>query len=107
MQTVLGYLQKLTESFFLLLWNLLAEACVRLINVLENTTYPFEAPHDYKAVLRIHRENYHSLSAIESELAWLKALGFDSVIKTPGYYLGRDECAIESGKLTHWSTHAL
>ena len=75
-----------------------AEARVRLINVSDNTTYLVEAAHGYKAVLRIHRKNYHSLRAIKSELAWLKALGFDRVIETSGYYLGRDGCAIQSGK---------
>ena len=96
LQTLLRYLQKLAEQS-LSLWDLPAEACVRLINVSENTTYKVEALH-YKAVLRIHCENYHSLRAIESEHAWLKALGFDTVIKTPGYYLGRDWCVIQSGK---------
>ena len=96
LQTLLRYLQKLAEQS-LSLWDLPAEARVRLINVSENTTYMVEALH-YKAVLRIHRENYHSFRAIESELAWLKALGFDTVIKTAGYYLGRDGCAIQSGK---------
>ena len=96
LQTLLGCLQKLAERS-LSLWDLPAEARVRLINVSENTTYLVEAPH-YKVVLCIHRENYHSLRATESELAWLKALGFDTVIKTPGYYLGRDGCAIQSGK---------
>ena len=79
LQTSLSYLQKLAEQS-LSLWDVPEDARVRLINVSENTTYLVEASQGYKASLRIHRENYHTLRAIESELAWLEALGREKVI---------------------------
>ena len=97
LQTLLGYLQKLAEQS-LSLWDVPEDAVVRLINISENTTYLVEASQGYKAILRIHRKNYHSLRAIESELAWLEALGREKVIRTPDYYLGRNSCAIQFGK---------
>ena len=70
---------------------------MRLINVSENTTYLVEASQGYKALLRVRRENYHTLRAIENELAWLETLGREKVIKTPGYCLGRNRRAIQFG----------
>ena len=96
LQTSLSYLQKLAERS-LSLWDVPEDARVRLINVSENTTYLVEASQGYKAILRIHRENYHTLRAIESELAWLEALGRENVIKTPGYFLGCNGRAIQLG----------
>ncbi len=96
LQTSLSYLQKLAEQS-LSLWDVPEDARVRLINVSENTTYLVEASQGYQAILRIHRENYHTLRAIESELAWLEALGREKVIKTPGYFLGRNGRAIQLG----------
>lgn len=51
-------------------------ASLRVLNVSENTTYLVEkAPKEWpKAILRVHREGYHSRAAIESELAWQSAL---------------------------------
>jgi len=91
---VLKHLQRLAERA-LSLWDLPAGASVRLINVSENATYLVEASGGYKAVLRVHRENYHTRRAIECELAWLDTLGVDKVVTTPGYYLGRDGQAIQ------------
>ena len=96
LQTLLSYLQKLAEQS-LSLWDVPEDARVRLINVSENTTYLVEASQGYQAILRIHRENYHTLRAIESELAWLETLGREKVIKTPGYFPGRNGRAIQLG----------
>jgi len=57
-----------------------------------------EAP-GYKAVLRVHRENYHSRNAIECELAWADALDADGVIATPHVYRGKNGARIQSGRV--------
>ncbi len=78
-------------------WDLPPHAQVQLINVSENTTYLIEGD-DHKAVLRIHRAGYHSRRAIESELAWIAALGRDGGVTTPGVYAGRDGGRIQIGR---------
>lgn len=95
LEVLLNHLERLAENA-LSLWDLPAGASARLINVSENATYLVEAPGDYKAVLRVHREDYHTRRAIECELAWLDALGAEQVVTTPGYYLGRDGRVIQS-----------
>lgn len=89
LEELLKHLQRLAENA-LSLWELPAGASVHLINVSENATYLVEAPGGYKAVLRVHRENYHTRRAIECELAWIDALSAGEVVTTPGYFLGRD-----------------
>ncbi len=79
----------------LVLWDLPVGARARLINVSENATYLVEAPGGFKAVLRVHRENYHSRRAIECELEWITALGNDSDVTVPGHYLGKNADAIQ------------
>ena len=76
-------------------WDLPAGAAVSLLNVSENTTFLVTADGGYRAILRIHRENYHSRAAIASELAWIDALGRDGNVTTPGYYRGFDGEAIQ------------
>jgi len=94
LEELLKHLQRLAENA-LSLWELPAGASVRLINVSENATYLVEAPGGYKAVLRVHRENYHPRRAIECELAWIDALSAGEVVTTPGYFLGRDGDVIQ------------
>lgn len=89
LEQLLEQLQKLAEAS-LELWDMPEGASVRLINVSENATYLVEAPGGYKAILRAHRENYHSRRAIECELAWLDALSSEGVVTTPGYYTAKD-----------------
>ena len=96
LRTLLSYLQKLAEQS-LSLWGVPEDARMRLINVAENTTYLVDASQGNKAILRVRGENYHTLRAIESELAWLETLGRKKVIKTPGYFLGRNGRAIQFG----------
>ncbi len=96
LQETLGHLQQLAEQS-LTLWPMPEGARVRLINVSENATYLVEAPGAYRAILRIHRENYHSRRAIECELAWAEALDAETEITTPGVYPGRDGQQIQSG----------
>lgn len=79
------------------LWDIPEGATARLINVSENATYLVEAPDGWRAILRIHRENYHSEKAIETELAWTDALRADGVVETPAVHTGRNGRRIQSG----------
>jgi len=90
----LEFIQRLAERS-LLLWDIPEDATVRLINVSENATYLVEADNGFKAILRVHRENYHTRRAIECELAWLEALDQDRVVDTHRCYPGRDGEAIQ------------
>ncbi len=81
----------------LCLWDLPKGARARLINVSENITFMIEAAGGFKAILRVHRENYHSRRAIECELEWIDALAKDQLIMTPHYYLGKDGDGIQDG----------
>ncbi|MGB3147537.1 MAG: phosphotransferase [Paracoccaceae bacterium] len=81
------------------LWDLPEGAKARLINVSENATYLVEAPGGFRAILRIHRENYHSHRAIECELMWASDMGAKGDVVTPGYYLGKNGDAIQTGRI--------
>ena len=57
---------------------------VKLINLSENATYRVDDPATgSKWALRVHREGYHSLTAIASELEWLIALKASGAAITP------------------------
>ncbi|MEM6712438.1 MAG: phosphotransferase [Pseudomonadota bacterium] len=96
---LLTYLQTLANQS-LHLWDMPQGAEARLINVSENATYLVEAPGGYKAVLRVHRDGYHSRRAIECELAWLDALGRAGAVTTSGYHTGRDGSPIQEARIT-------
>lgn len=80
------------------LWDLPKDASARLINVSENATYLIESQSE-KAILRIHREDYHSRRAIECELAWAEALRKDGLVATAGHRKGRDGRAVQEGRI--------
>ena len=63
---------------------------VSLINLSENATYKVEAPGGQRWALRIHRDGYHSKTAIASELAWLIDLRQTGVVATPNPVKGKD-----------------
>jgi Ser/Thr protein kinase RdoA (MazF antagonist) len=63
---------------------------VSLINLSENATYKVEAPNGRRWALRIHRDGYHSKTAIASELAWLIDLRETGVVVTPAPVKGKD-----------------
>lgn len=66
-------------------------ATAHLINVSENATYRIDDPASgRKWALRVHREGYHSRTAIASELAWQKALKAGGAIITPLSIRGLD-----------------
>ena len=52
-------------------YDLPPDVSVAMINLSENATYKIEAPDGRRWALRIHRDGYHSRTAIASELAWL------------------------------------
>ena len=64
---------------------------VKLINLSENATYRVDDPATgSKWALRVHREGYHSLTAIASELEWLIALKASGAAITPTPIAGTD-----------------
>jgi Ser/Thr protein kinase RdoA (MazF antagonist) len=63
---------------------------VAMINLSENATYKVEAPDGRKWALRVHRDGYHSRTAIASELAWLTDLRRSGVVTTPVPVKGKD-----------------
>ncbi len=63
---------------------------VQMCNLSENATYRIEAPDGRRWALRIHRDGYHSRTAIASELAWLMDLRQTRVVATPVPLKGRD-----------------
>jgi Ser/Thr protein kinase RdoA (MazF antagonist) len=68
-----------------------AGVSVKMINLSENATYKVEdSAGGRRWALRIHREGYHSKTAIASELAWAIALRRDAGVLTPVPVLGRD-----------------
>jgi len=63
---------------------------VKLINLSENATYVVQAPDGERWALRVHRDGYHSLAAIASELAWLQSLRESRIVVTPEPVPGRN-----------------
>lgn len=63
---------------------------VKLLNLSENATYKVETADGRRWALRIHRDGYHSKTAIASELAWLVDLRNMGVVTTPVPVQGRD-----------------
>ncbi|MDZ7885184.1 MAG: phosphotransferase [Mycobacterium sp.] len=58
-----------------------ADTELRLLSLSENATYLVGG--DEPFVLRVHRPDYHSRQAIESELAWMSALRHQTSVRTP------------------------
>lgn len=71
------------------MWDLPTNASAKQINLSENTTYLVEAGGN-KSILRVHRQNYHELNQIYSELAWIEALQADNIVPTANVIAGRD-----------------
>ncbi len=68
-----------------------ANVSLQLINLSENATYRVDdAATGSKWALRVHREGYHSRTAIASELEWLTALKASGAAITPTPILGKD-----------------
>ncbi len=72
-------------------YDLPEDATAELINISENATYRVDNPQTgQKWALRVHREGYHSKTAIASEHAWTDALRNDAGIITPVIVPGND-----------------
>ena len=78
------------------LWDLPVGSSARLINVSENETFVVEAPDGFKSILRIHRESYHTETAISCEHAWSRALNAEGGVKTPDILPGKNGSTIQS-----------
>lgn len=66
-------------------------AALRLMSRSENSTYSVTPPGGARPViLRVHREGYHSLNGIRTELAWMRALQAEAGVKTPQAIPGLD-----------------
>jgi Ser/Thr protein kinase RdoA (MazF antagonist) len=74
---------------------------VGMINLSENATYKVEAPNGQRWALRVHRDGYHSKTAIASELSWLMDLRNSGVVVTPRPVKGCD------GELIQLVSHRL
>lgn len=95
-EALLERLQGLAEKA-LHRYDLPGGVTARLINVSENATYRLDdAKSGTRWALRIHREGYHSRTAIASELAWQNALRADGAANTPVPVRGRDGDLIQT-----------
>ena len=72
------------------LWDLPETVSLTLINLSENATFRGITADGRHFALRLHREGYHSETAIRSELCWLQALRRDRVVLTPVPLPGRN-----------------
>jgi Ser/Thr protein kinase RdoA (MazF antagonist) len=71
-------------------WGL-GGATLKMINHSENTTYLVTPRNGARPViLRVHREGYHSINGIKSELAWMHALQAEAKVLTPQAIRGLD-----------------
>lgn len=95
---LLTYLNRLAQNS-LGLWDIPSGARATLTNVSENATYLIEAEGSFKAILRIHREQYHTRRAIECELAWIAALAESGTIDTPDSFRGKNGKVIQEGRI--------
>ena len=72
-------------------YDLPSNVSVQMINLSENATYRVDdAQTADKWALRVHREGYHSKTAIASEHAWTDALRQDAGVITPTIVPGKD-----------------
>lgn len=78
-------------------YDLPSNVKIELINLSENATYRIDdLPANRKWALRVHREGYHSRTAIASEHAWTDALRQDAGVVTPVIVPGSDGENIQS-----------
>lgn len=89
LSTLLKHLEELVRDG-LALWDIPRDVTPRLINVSENTTWLIENTKGFRAVLRVHREGYHTQRAIDCELAWIRALRGADIVPTANMFAGRN-----------------
>ncbi|MCD7060806.1 phosphotransferase enzyme family protein [Pelagibacterium xiamenense] len=78
-------------------WSGLEGSTATLINLSENHTFRIDTPTGEKYVLRVHRPDYHSRLAIESELAWMRALNAETGLFTPQPIRGDNGAFVQQG----------
>lgn len=65
-------------------WDLTDNSQLSLLNISENATYRVDNPSlNEPLILRVHRTGYHTINAVRTELAWMKALQKDAGVQTP------------------------
>lgn len=65
-------------------WGLPECTPLTLLNISENATYRVDSlSGDAPLILRVHRTGYHTTNAVETELAWMKALQEQAGVRTP------------------------
>ena len=94
LNTLLKHLEALVRDG-LALWDIPRDVTPRLINVSENTTWLIENTKGFRAVLRVHREGYHSKRAIACELDWIRALRGADIVPTADMFTGRNGDVIQ------------
>ncbi|MEM7070630.1 MAG: phosphotransferase [Pseudomonadota bacterium] len=99
LETFKKHHQILAEKSLSLWSDVPSKATISLLNIAENMTYLVEAKSGYKAILRIHREHYHSEDEIYSELMWMEALKTDTCLKIPAIYKGRNGRLVQSNQI--------
>ena len=82
------------------LWHMPKGTKARLINLSENATYLIENRAGYRSILRIHREGYHSLRAIECELAWMRSLNDCGDVITSNIIVGLNSKDIQQAGIS-------
>ncbi len=79
------------------LWGLSPQTRIGLANLSENATWRLDMPDGARAMLRVHREGYHRLEGIRSELAWLHALHEETGLIVPRPIAGLDGEEVQEG----------
>jgi Ser/Thr protein kinase RdoA (MazF antagonist) len=105
---MLEALQRLAEQA-VTHYTLPKNVTITMVNLSENATYRVEAQDGRKWALRVHREGYHSKTAIASELAWLSDLRAQGIVITPRPIKGKNGELIQTvnGRhvvLSDWET---
>ena len=77
-----------TARTHLHLWEIPQPATCSILNIAENVTILVRGAGSFKSVLRIHRPGYQSPAAIRSELAWIRALRAEGIVRTPAILPG-------------------
>lgn len=86
-----------------------ADSKISLLNISENATFKItDTETEIDTILRIHRPQYHTKAAIQSELDWVKALREVQLVRTPAILpSGSGEQVISAQDSTGEQRHAV
>ena len=76
-------------------YSLPAATKLTMVNHTENVTYAVDPPGAARLFMRVHRTGYHTVRAVESELAWARAVREDLGIVTPKAIPGADGALVQ------------